>query len=223
MPPPKPQHIILPPDGSRTVVYRDGGTRDIIRTIMAADRVSARYVCPEHLYQLKGATDVDTLRNVYRFVRSHVQYRADRPGHEVVRSPGYLFESGTGDCKSMSLAVGALCRAFGIPYRYRFVAQAGAPDFHHVYVVATTTDTGRDVPVDCVYHTFDAEAPYRRRLDLAPGARRGAGRLPALGGIGAGSMLVDCAWLPLLALSVWLLAGQPSIRFEKRSKKRSSK
>lgn len=217
MPPPRPQHIILPPEGTRTVVYRNGGTRDIIRAILAADRVSARYVCREHLHQLQGATDYDTLRNIWRFVRANVAYRADRPGHEIVRSPGYLFSSAQGDCKSMSLAVGALCRAFGLAYRYRFVAQGSAQqDYHHVYVVATLPD-GADVPVDCVYHRFDAEAPYRRRLDIRPGARTGAGSVQGIHGGG----LVDCAWLPLLALSVWLLAGQPHIRFEKRSKKRS--
>lgn len=176
---PNPRHIITGQAGQKTVMYRDGDTTAIIRVIMHADRDSARFVRPEGLPWLQGANEEEALRNIYALLQGRIDYRADRPGHEIVRSPAYLFESGMGDCKSYSVAIGALCRAFGIPYRYRFTSQ-GRKDFHHVYVVATLPD-GRDVVLDAVpdsggkYLPFGGERPYARHADLKPGQRVPAG------------------------------------------------
>lgn len=89
---------------------------------------------------------------------------ADKPGFERVKSPGALYGSGFGDCKSFSIAEGALLRALGIPYKYRFAAYKTG-DFTHVYVVA-----GNEVIMDAVHDTFDDEVPYRRKKDIRPTA-----------------------------------------------------
>jgi hypothetical protein len=170
---PNPRHIIRPAAGTRMVIYRDGNTSDIVRVIMLADKDSERFVIKSGLTHLRGDDDRDTLENIYAFVKGKTRYKADRPGHEIIRSPAYLFESGVGDCKSLSIAVGALCRAFGIPYRYRFISQGGKRNLHHVYVVASAD--GKDVILDAVHRSFDSEPTYSRRVDIRAGQRIPAG------------------------------------------------
>lgn len=171
---PNPRNIFRPSPGERRVVYRDGDTADIIRVIMLADKDSGRFVIKGNVPLLKGRNDRETLENIWHFVKGKVNYKADRPGHEIVRSPAYLFETAIGDCKSLSVAIGALCRAMGIPYRYRFIAQSGKRNLHHVYVVAMTA-AGEDVLLDAVHRSFDSEPTHSRRVDLRPGQRVPAG------------------------------------------------
>lgn len=146
------------------VRYRNGDTGNIIETILWMDAHSAKWVDTERVECLRGATERDTLHNVWAFVKKNLRYQADKPGFERVKSPGALYSSGFGDCKSFSIAEGALLRALGIPYRYRFAAyQPG--DFTHVYVVG-----GNDVVMDAVHKRFDDEVPYRRKKDIRPTA-----------------------------------------------------
>lgn len=191
--------IILPPTGQRRVIYPDGNTSDIIRVILFADRQSGKYIDASQLPALRGSDDYRTLENIYWYVKKNVRYRADRSGQEDVRSPGYLFETATGDCKSLSVAIGALCRALGIPYQYRFIRQASAKNYHHVYVVATCPDGSArgEVLLDAVHRSFDAEPPYRQKLDLKPGQK-----VPAGIGYMAGSVL-EQTWPILLLLFIW--------------------
>jgi len=195
-------NIVRASPRERRTMYRDGDTTDIIRVIMYADRDSGRWINPEGLARLKGADRRETLENIYSLMQGRLRYHADRPGHEVVRSPAYLFNTATGDCKSYSVAIGAFCRAFGIPYRYRFTSQSSRKDLHHVYVVATLPD-GTDVALDAVpdsggkYLPFGAERRYRRKIDLRPGQRVPNGIRGVSGGFGTSSlvlMLIILAW-----------------------------
>lgn len=175
---PHPRNIVHASPHQKRVMYRDGNTTDIIRVILHADKDSARWVNTEGLARLKGADSRATLQNIYALMQGRINYRADRPGHEIVRSPAYLFGTATGDCKSYSVAIGAFCRAFGIPYRYRFTSQSNK-DYHHVYVVATVG--GKDVVMDAVpdnagrYLAFGKERGYRRHADVRPGQKVPAG------------------------------------------------
>jgi len=145
--------------------YRDGGTGDIIETIMWMDADSTQWVDMKAAQCLRGATLRDTLENVWRLVKRHNTYRADRPGHEQVKSPGALFTSGHGDCKSFSIAEGALLRALDIRYKYRFAAYDPG-DFTHVYVMAETPVGW--VPLDAVHSRPFEEVRYRKKKDIAP-------------------------------------------------------
>lgn len=204
-------NIVHPSPRDRRVMYRNGDTTDIIRAIMYADSDSARWINPEGLARLKGANRRETLENVYALMQGRVNYKADRPGHEIVRSPAYLFGTATGDCKSYSVAIGAFCRAFGIPYRYRFTSQSNK-DFHHVYVVATVD--GKDLVMDAVpdnagrYLAFGEERAYRRYADIRPGQKVKAG---ISGAIGAPDF-----WIDTLALvGVFVVAGWILKKFAK--------
>lgn len=155
--------------------YRNGETADIIETILWMDAHSEKWVVTENVECLRGATEYDTLRNVWRFVKKNLRYQADRPGYERVKSPGALYTSRTGDCKSFSIAEGALLRSLGIPYKYRFAAYEPG-DFTHVYVVAMPN--GEEVILDAVHTAFDEEVRYRKKKDIAPAVMAGIGKMP---------------------------------------------
>lgn len=185
--------IIKPGMGRRILIYQDGNTGDIVRSTMLADRWSAKYIDSRKADQLRGPDDYHTLENIYWFVKKNIRYKIDPNGRQDIRLPGYLFDSGEGDCKSFSVAIAALCRALSIPCKYRFVRQSGQPNFHHVYAVATTTDRSArgDVLLDAVHRKFDAEPAYARRLDLKPGQR-----VPD----GIGGMASTNAWIIILII-----------------------
>lgn len=179
-----PSTVIRPSQLQEFTRFRDGDTGDIIETILAMDADSARWILPGGVRCLLGKTDMQTLENVWRFVHENVRYQADRLGHERVKSPGALFTSGVGDCKSFSIAEGALLRALGIPFSYRFAAY-GPGNFTHVYVVA---DTQRgQVILDAVHTKFNEEVAYFRKKDLRPM------NLQAINSLGS----VSLNWQPL--------------------------
>ena len=194
-----PQTIILQSDQTEKTRYRNGETDDIIETILAMDADSAKWVDARAAECLRGATLHETLQNVWAFVKRNTRYRADRPGHERVQSPGALFASGVGDCKSYSIAEGALLRALGIRYKYRFAAYEPG-DFTHVYIVAATPEGW--MPLDAVHSRPFEEVGYRKIKDIAP--------LPGGGIAGLGKPAPKTAtnWTPigLLAFLILILA-----------------
>lgn len=170
-----PARLIKHSPQTEIVRHRNGDTPDIIETILYMDAHGAAWVVTENVDCLRGATDYETLRNVWQFVKRNLRYQADRPGHERVKSPGALYTSGLGDCKSFSIAEGALLRALGIPYKYRFAAYEPG-DFTHVYVVA---DLGGDeVIMDAVHSQFDDEVRYQKKKDIRPAKMAAMGGMP---------------------------------------------
>lgn len=202
-----PAAIIRQSPRTEIVRHRNGDTPDIIETIMWMDAHSAQWINTAAVECLRGDTDRQTLHNVWSLVRNNLRYQADRPGHERVQSPGALFTGGTGDCKSFSIATGALLRALGYRYRYRFTAYEPG-DYTHVYVVATTPD-GEDVPMDAVPRTtFGREFPYRRKKDVRPPGNAIAALPPAPGynpppRTAAPQYGVWAVAVIILALSIW--------------------
>ena len=160
-----PQNIIRPSDMRNVRNYRDGDTEDIVTTILRMDKEADRYIDREAAQCLAGKDDYETLYNVWRFVKSNVRYRVDRPGREVVKSPAALFTLKAGDCKSFSIAEAALLRALGFKgIRYRFAAYGNKKEVTHVYIVVKSR--GEDVILDAVYGEFDAEEKYTWKKDL---------------------------------------------------------
>lgn len=139
------------------------------------DAVADKNVNVEAAQCLIGSDDYETLRNVWKFVKNNVRYRADSRGHEKVKSPAALFEIGRGDCKSFSIAEAALLRALGFKgIRYRFAAYPETPtDVTHVYVVCKLR--GKDVILDAVHKWFDDEVPYAWKKDIAAARISGIG------------------------------------------------
>jgi len=172
-----PRNIINHSDQKEWIRHRDGDTSDIIETIMSMDADSAKWVDAAAVQCLRGRNVYETLQNVWQFVKRNNRYQADRPGHERVKSPGALFASGTGDCKSYSIAEGAILRALGIRYKYRFAAYERG-DFTHVYIMAYTPEGW--IPLDAVHTAPFEEVPYYRKKDQGPAgsAVNGIGKAP---------------------------------------------
>jgi hypothetical protein len=159
-----PKHVIK---GSLEQIILDqkGNTSNIIEIIFKADEISDSYIDKNNVECLRGKNDLETMRNVWGFVKRNVRYKADKAGLEQVKTPGALFKIGKGDCKSFSIAIVALLRSLGYNrIYYRFTAYEPG-DVSHVYVVAYTRD-GRKVIIDSVYDYFDAEAPYYFKRDI---------------------------------------------------------
>lgn len=182
--------IVKPLDNTEYLMYQDGDTSDIIKAILHADKKSKSFIDRKNVELLRGRNDYETCCRVWAFVRANVRYRADRPGHERVKSPGALFGSGYGDCKSFSVAVGALLRALGIPFRYRFAAYKSG-DYTHVYIVARAG--GRLVPVDATLNECDYEARAVRTGDRYPGDQKSI----------SGPPLIHGTELLLIGLALW--------------------
>lgn len=160
----EPHIIVRPARGLSETIYKNGDTSDIIRVILRADKEATGFITDD-VECLRGDTHRETLQNVYKFVKGNIRYKADVPGLEQVKSPGALFKSRVGDCKSFSIAIAALCRALG--YRnisYRFTSY-GPGDYTHVYpVVKVGNET---YLMDAVPNTaFNKEAPYTRKKDM---------------------------------------------------------
>ena len=160
-----PDHIIKSSPQWEILREPDGDTADIIKAIFFADARSQDFIL-DGVECLRGETDNETLHNVWAFVRNNIRYRPDPSGHERIKSPGALFAAGVGDCKSFSVAIGAVLRALGYQYRYRFASYSPTSDYSHVYIVANAG--GRDWILDSVYKHFNREVDYSRAEDMAP-------------------------------------------------------
>lgn len=164
------QHVVKRSDQTEYTRHHNGDTDDIIDTIMYADARSADFVKDVSCFW--RADLYESLYQVWKALRTQLKYRADKPGHERVKSPGALVTSGVGDCKSFSIMVGAILRKMGIPYVYRFTAYAPG-DYTHVYVVAKTPDG--PVIIDAVHTKYDEEVRYMKKKDIAPPQSRVSG------------------------------------------------
>lgn len=174
---------ILPSPGEVTTVTENADMAKIIATIMDADERSKPFTA-QFAHYLKGRNDYETLGNIWNFVKTEIRYVRDRPGDEVVKSPGQLWKSREGDCKSFSIFIGSILNNLGYNYKYRVaIYSALTPQQGHIYPVAILPD-GEEVVVDAVHTRFDDQAPYYKAWDYIPGT---TGRKPvsSISGIGA--------------------------------------
>lgn len=136
-----------------------GGIPEIMQAVLYADERSAPFtsILAE---KLRGETDIETFYNIWKFARQNVRYKTDNPGHEIVKSPGNLLSTKTGDCKSFAVFVGSILQNLGYNYFYRLIwERPWLPNQAHVYIMAETTG-GELIAVDPVNPEFSAEPFY---------------------------------------------------------------
>jgi len=158
--------FIAKPDGVHHLRAANGNTRDIIQAIMYADNLCAPYTV-NLTRALAVASLPATCYNIWKFLKDNVKYVEDPDGQQFVKSPGYLIETGQGDCKSYSVAVASCLKNAGIKYYYRFISEDRTKDYHHVYVVVPSPEG--EIVIDCVLDDFNKENAYEKKRDLAPG------------------------------------------------------
>jgi len=141
-----------------------GDTGDIIHAIQEADTLAPDYTRAFALSLHYDSVD-DLCRQLWHYVRDNVRYQEDPDGYQNIQLPGPLYYSGSGDCKSMTLFTASVLANLDIPYRYRFISQDRAVDYHHVYLVVTD-ERGDDIILDCVEDTYGAEVPHEKQKDM---------------------------------------------------------
>lgn len=140
---------------------------DIIKNTLADTKQIARV--------LKGKDLNSTLRNVFDFIFTHVQYKPDDPTTEELRRPVRVWadrQSGV-DCDCYSIFIGSILSNLNIPFALRMVKINGKSYFQHVYVVvpksgrqADLEHQGRYFTVDPVLDTYNEEHPFTGKYDL---------------------------------------------------------
>jgi Transglutaminase-like superfamily len=155
---------VKPPDNVDDVRTTRGNTSDIIDTIMFADRFEAqRHLTKDLAERLRGATDFETCRNVWEFVKKQIKYKIDEAGYERVKSSNKTIYDGFGDCKSFTILEISLLRELGITCKYKFVSwQAGQP-VTHVYAVAIVDN--KEILLDAVHTKFNDEVAYALKIE----------------------------------------------------------
>lgn len=161
---------IRPTTNTTRLFKRNAGVPDILDVIFLATRYGPAFTQP-FAGQLRGRDQVDSAKNVWRFVKSNVVYKRDAPGKEIVKSPGKLVYDGAGDCKSFSVLIGSLLTNLGITWFYRVAFyDPQEPNAGHIYPVAIIG--GREVIVDAVHDAFDEQAPFWKATDYTPGGEK---------------------------------------------------
>jgi hypothetical protein len=134
--------------------------------------------------QFKGATDSDTCRKIFDYLKKRVQY--DKDGFtQKIKYPSALLRDGRGDCKSYSLFTGAILKNLNIPFRWTYASYTpGVKTPGHVYI---TTDSG--CICDVVWGKFNSEKKPYNKFYKSMNISYISGVDPAMGATVAGKFL----------------------------------
>lgn len=154
---------ILPPSHTSTLVYPDGNTFDIIREILATDSISRNDTAAFAPY-LKGKDLLETLSNVWHFVKRNIRYKLDPIGQQFVKTPSRTWADKFADCKSYSIFIASILKNLGVPFHYRFTAYIQGGDYTHVYIIVPYN--GMEIIIDDVMPAFNRQKPFARKKDI---------------------------------------------------------
>lgn len=156
---------LMPPVEHREVVkYRVNYNPDIIKTIHAATPRAVQITKPvAELF--RGATDTDTCRNIWDFLKSQIRYVKDETNQDI-KQPNRFVADGTGDCKSYSLFAASILQNLGIANAYRYASYTNNPTPQHVYTMAIS-GPGAPIIVDGVWHRFNEQKKFNFKKDFS--------------------------------------------------------
>jgi hypothetical protein len=162
--------LVKRPSNKDEVIFKSGTTENIIEVVLMADKEAAKERFLKRFAEsLRGKTDFDTCRNVWRFVRQEIPYKGDKLGYERIKLPNKTIHDaakGIGtDCKSMSVLGNDLLRELGIGSKYRFISQNSTAKATHVYSMALLKN-GLIVPCDAVFYLFNQKPPQTYNWDF---------------------------------------------------------
>lgn len=113
--------------------------------------------------QFRGATNEQTAKKVWEFLRREIRYKKDPEHLQLIRIPGRFFHDGEGDCKSYALAACSILSNLGFKTSFRYSSYSGSNVPTHVYCIAEKN--GQKFIIDGVYNTFNKEKPYTFKTD----------------------------------------------------------
>ena len=144
------------------IVKADGSVVDtahIMHAAATADKENVRRLA-EHLQK---DTLEATLKSIWDFVYTHIQYELDSVFTEQVRRPLRTLYDQKGDCDCYATLIGSMLEALGIPYKFRIAAYK-AGRFQHVYVIVPN-GVGH-YTVDPVLDVCFGEKPPTKFMDI---------------------------------------------------------
>ena len=157
----------LTPAYKKNVEYYNGSNEDIIATIEKNFYPASKSVRENDFYkQFKGRNLKETCENVWNFVKSNVNYKADSIDEQKIKLPARLLYDQQGDCKSMALACASLMANLidvnkGENVGFRYTSYRNNPTPTHVYCIV---NNGQYI-LDCVWHSFNSEKEYKYKYD----------------------------------------------------------
>lgn len=157
-------------DGHTRIVKRNGTTSDIASLVYDEYNRSFSQV-NELAHKLQGSNKLETCRNIFNYIVSHVAYKQDPPGVQWVKTPARLVHDKFGDCKSMAIFAASCLRCLDIEHCFRFVGFTHSKDVTHVYV-AVPDGNGGEITIDPVTgydgnrKQFNDEVTYTTKIDM---------------------------------------------------------
>lgn len=163
-----------------TVVKRNASNSDLQRAIEAAIPTAVQQM-KERSNQFKGATEAETCKKIFDYLKNHVNYKADG-AEQQVRLPSGLIRTLQGDCKSYSVFTSAVLTNLGIPHKLVYASydpNDSTPT--HIYVV-----TNKGCIIDAVYGKFNAEkkADHKKYKNMNISYIAGMGKNRRIGSMG---------------------------------------
>lgn len=149
--------------GNEVTLLNDGSVQN---TVAEMKKIAQRYrsQTAKIAQKLKGASVMDTARNVWNFVYNHIQYKTDNPLREQIRTPLRTWKDRTTgvDCDCYSVFISSILLNLGIPHKFRIAAYKA--DYQHVYVVVPHGSS--EIIIDCVADSFNYEVSPSKIKDF---------------------------------------------------------
>lgn len=152
------------PVENTTYVDINGLNADIIRTIHKMLPKAAHQV-KGVAHQFAGNTVYDTTKNIWAYLKRNINYKEDINRLQIIQLPSKLLNTKQADCKSLSLFTAGILYCLDIPFKFRYTNYTGGTTPRHVYVVAYD-EKNNPIIIDAVYHTHNAEKPYKYKTDF---------------------------------------------------------
>jgi hypothetical protein len=132
---------------------------------------------------LKQPTLEATLKAVWDFIYTYIQYELDSPYEEQIRRPARMWADRKGDCDCYTTFISSVLTNLRIPHYLRMAAYNRVRGYQHIYVVVPKTEGAtigaRDTyfVVDPVLNSFNEEKPFLFKHDKFIAMARGLNSL----------------------------------------------
>ena len=113
---------------------------------------------------LKSESTQQTIKNIWKFLYHHIQYKLDKSGLEELRRPARLWHDKIGDCDDYAMTASSILTNLGIPHSFR-ITKYGKDYFQHVYIVVPDNKGGHYV-IDPVLSLPNYEKPFTEKKDF---------------------------------------------------------
>lgn len=148
--------------GKQKVLVQNQSTKNIIDAI-----INAHYLYDEDYKRIakyfEGANDLETAKNVFKFLKNNVRYVVDSEENQKIKSPAAIISTGACDCKCYSLFIGGILGAMKIPFVYRFASYNKNKSLGHVFVVMYYY--AKEIYIDPVLDKFNDQKKYTHKID----------------------------------------------------------